>query len=303
MDQVVDIAEDGRHLSRYRGFLQVTENGSEVGKVPLDQIAAVIVHGHGTTWSTSLLVELANRGVAVVLCDKRHAPRGVLMPIEGHHTQGARMRAQWEATRPLMKRAWKQVVVSKVRMQEHVLSHAGQPSARLRYLAGKVTSGDTTNVEAQAARYYWPLLMGSGFRRELDGDGCNGLLNYGYTILRSAASRAVVAAGLHPTIGIHHSNRGNAFALSDDIMEPFRPLVDCCVRNIAQDRGLDVDTHAKKALARLIAIDLPFEDSTTPLSLALVRLATSLGRSLESGELKLSLPATPGRILLSSLGR
>jgi len=225
------------------------------------------------------------------------------MPIEGHHTQGARMRAQWEAGRPIMKQAWKQIVVSKVRMQEQVLTYAGLPSARLKQLAGKVSSGDKSNVEAQAARFYWPLLMGSGFRRDLDGNGSNGLLNYGYTVLRSAASRAVVAAGLHPTIGIHHSNRGNAFALSDDIMEPFRPLVDCCVRNIAHDRGTTVDTIAKKSLAKLIAIDLPVEGSTTPLSLALVRLAASLGRSLESGELQLALPENPGPMFLASLGR
>lgn len=303
MDQVIDISEDGRHLSRDKGFLKVTEDGTEIGRVPLDQIAAVIVHGHGTTWTTSLLVELANRGVAVVLCDKRHAPRGVLMPIEGHHTQGARMRAQWEASRPLMKRAWKQIVVSKIRMQEQVLACAGLPSARLKQLAGKVTSGDSSNVEAQAARFYWPLLMGIDFRRDSDSSGSNSLLNYGYTILRSAASRAVVAAGLHPTIGIHHSNRGNAFALSDDIMEPFRPLVDCCVRNIVHDQGTEVNTNAKMALTRLIAVDLPVEDSTTPLSLALVRLAASLGRSLESGELQLALPTTPGPVFLSSLGR
>ena len=303
MDQIVDIAEDGRHLARFKGFLKVSIDGVEIGRTPLDQVAAVIVHGHGTTCSTSLLVELANRGVAVVLCDQRHAPRGVLMPIEGHHTQGARMKSQWEASRPFMKQAWKHIVVSKIRMQEQVLEYVGQPSARLRQLSGKVTSGDTSNVEAQAARYYWPLLMGPEFRRDVQGGGSNSLLNYGYTILRSAASRAIVAAGLHPTIGIHHSNRGNAFALSDDIMEPFRPLVDCCVRNIVHDRGADVDSTAKKALAKLIALDLPFEESSTPLALALVKFAASLGRSFETRELQLTLPAAPGPIFLSSLGR
>ncbi len=303
MDQIIDIAGDGRHLARFKGFLKVSVDGDEVGRAPLDQIAAVIVHGHGTTCSASLLVELANRGVAVVLCDQRHAPRGVLMPIEGHHSQGARMRAQWEASRPFMKQAWKQIVVSKIRMQEQVLEYVGQPSARLKQLSGKVTSGDTKNVEAQAARYYWPLLMGMDFKRELQGGGGNSLLNYGYTILRSAASRAIVAAGLHPTIGIHHSNRGNAFALSDDIMEPFRPLVDCCVRNVVHDRGTEVDSVAKKALAKLIALDLPLGDSSTPLALALVRLAASLARSFETQELQLTLPAAPGPIFLSSLGR
>ena len=303
MDQIIDIAEDGRHLSRYRGFLKVSEAGKEVGRTPLDQIVSVIVHGHGTTWTTALLVELANRGIPVVLCDRAHSPRSVLLPIEGHHTQGARMKAQWETGKPLMKQAWKQIVECKVRMQEQILASFGKPSARLKHLSRRVTSGDTTNVEAQAARYYWPLLMGEDFRRDSNGEGVNSLLNYGYTILRSATSRAIVAAGLHPTMGIHHSNRGNAFALSDDLMEPFRPLVDCCVRNISDDKGCQMDSEAKKALARLISSDLPMEESTTPVSLALIRLAASLARSFESRKLKLALPGCPGPLFLASLGR
>ena len=110
MDQIIDIATDGRHLSRDRGFLKVSEDGVEIGRTPLDQIAGVVVHAHGTTWSSSLLVELAERGAPVVLCAANHAPKSVLMPLEGHHTQGARMRAQWRAKTPLTKQAWKQVV-------------------------------------------------------------------------------------------------------------------------------------------------------------------------------------------------
>ena len=102
LDQIIDIATEGRHLSRYRGFLKVSEDGTEIGRTPLDQIAAVIVHAHGTTWSTSLLTELAERGAPVVLCSSNHHPRSVLLPIEGHHAQGARMRAQWRAKRPFI---------------------------------------------------------------------------------------------------------------------------------------------------------------------------------------------------------
>ena len=302
MDQIIDIATDGRHLSRDRGFLKVSENGAEVGRTPLDQIAAVIVHAHGTTWSTSLLTELADRGAPVVLCGANHMPRSVLLPLEGHHAQGARLRAQWQAKAPLMKRAWKQVVVAKVRMQAQVLAATGQPNARLNQLARQVTSGDRTNIEAQAARYYWPLVMGEEFRRDTKGAGPNALLNYGYTVLRSATARSVVAAGLHPTIGLHHSNRGNAFALADDLMEPFRPLVDCAVRNITRQSGEMVDAPAKQALAHLIAADLPLGESVTPVSVALVKLATSLGQSFENGILTLALPDPPDLLSLSGLG-
>lgn len=303
LDQIIDIATDGRHLSRDRGFLKVSENGAEIGRTPLDQIAGVIVHAHGTTWSSSLLVELAERGAPVVLCAANHAPKSVLMPLEGHHIQGARMRAQWQAKTPLIKQAWKQVVAAKVRMQAAALTAIGEPSAPLEMMIRKITSGDTTNIEAQAARYYWPRMMGPDFRRDSSAAQENAMLNYGYTVLRAATARSVVAAGLHPTIGLFHSNRGNAFALADDLMEPFRPLVDCTVRAIVASRGATVDTKAKQALAGLIAIDLPFGGNITPVSVALMKLATSLGQSFEAQRLKLALPEPPDPLELAGLGK
>ena len=293
MDQIIDIATDGRHLSRERGFLKVTENGTEIGRTPLDQIAAVIVHAHGTTWSASLLTELAERGAPVVLCAANHAPKSVLLPLEGHHAQGARMRAQWQAKTPFIKQAWKKVVTVKVKMQAAALAAIGEAPAPLTMMVRKITSGDTSNIEAQAARYYWPRMMGPNFRRNVGNADENALLNYGYTVLRAATARAVVASGLHPTIGLFHSNRSNAFALADDLMEPFRPLVDCKVRSIVRRRGTKVDTEAKQALARLIATDLPLGSGVTPVSVALMKLATSLGQSFETGKLRLVLPQSP----------
>lgn len=303
MDQIIDIATDGRHLSRDRGFLKVEEDGQEVGRVPFDQIAAVIIHAHGITWTNSLLVELAERGALVVLCAANHQPRAVLWPLEGHHAQGGRMRAQWQAKAPMMKQAWKQVVVAKVQMQAETLAAFGHPPARLHQMIRQIKSGDPTNIEAQAARHYWPRLMGREFRRDATAFDVNALLNYGYTVLRAVTSRAVVAAGLHPTIGLHHSNRGNAFALADDLMEPFRPLVDATVWNIARAHGPDVSPTAKQALTRLIALDLPLGDVVSPVSVALSRLATSLALSFESGNLDLVLPAPPDALVLAGLGK
>lgn len=302
MDQIIDIATDGRHLSRDRGFLKVSEGRTEIGRTPLDQIAGVIVHAHGTTWSNSLLTELAQRGVPVVLCAANHVPKSVLMPLDGHHAQGARMRAQWQAKTPLLKQAWKQVVTTKVLMQAAALDAIGEPDAPLRMMVRKITSGDTTNIEAQAARYYWPRMMGPDFRRDTGAEDENAPLNYGYTVLRAATARAVVAAGLHPTIALFHSNRSNAFALADDLMEPFRPLVDLAVRTIVTRSGPQVDTGVKQALARLIATDLPLGEGVTPVSVALMKLATSLGQSFEAGKLSLALPAPPDRLTLAGLG-
>ncbi|WP_224815966.1 type II CRISPR-associated endonuclease Cas1 [Hasllibacter sp. MH4015] len=302
MDQIVDITTDGRHLSRERGFLKVSDGAEEIGRIPLDQIAGVIVHAHGTTWSTSLLTELADRGAPVVLCGSNHAPRSVLLPLEGHHAQGARLRAQWQAKAPLMKQAWKQIVICKIAMQAAALEAVGEAHAPVAILKRKVTSGDATGVEAQAARHYWPRMMGEDFRRDRTAPDLNALLNYGYTVLRAATARAVVAAGLHPTIGLHHSNRGNAFALADDLMEPFRPLVDCCVRSLSARNGPQVDTEAKQTLAQLIALDLPLGDGLTPVSVALGKLAISLGQSFEAGTLNLALPAPPDALTLAGLG-
>jgi CRISPR-associated protein Cas1 len=303
LDQIVDISQDGRHLSRDRGFLRVEENGQTIGRVPLDQIAAVIVHAHGVTWSNSILVELAERGTPVVLCGANHQPRALLLPIEGHHAQGARMRAQWTTPEPLRKQAWKRVVIAKIKMQAAALSAIGQTGAPLDFIARNVQSGDNTNAEAQAARLYWPMLLGRDFRRDPSRSDVNGLLNYGYTVLRAATARAVAAAGLHPTIGIFHSNRNNAFALADDLMEPFRPLVDLTARAILAQSGPDVTPCAKQAFARLIALDLPLTGETSPVSVALVRLVTSLAQSFETRKLALALPVPPDANILAGLGQ
>lgn len=303
MDQIIDISQEGRHLSRDRGFMKVESGGETLGRVPLDQICAVIVHSHGITWSNSLLVELADRGAPVVLCAANHQPRAVICPLAGHHMQNARMRAQWDAPLPLVKQAWKQIVIAKIRMQAAALAAIGQPPAPLEYLARGVQSGDSGNAEAQAARLYWPMMMGQDFRRDTGLPDINALLNYGYTVLRAATARSVVAAGLHPTIGLFHSNRSNAFALADDLMEPFRPLVDLTARAIAGAAGPEVTSDAKRRMADLIAFDLPLAGETSPLSVVLSRLAVSLAQSFEAKRLSLALPEPPAPLVLSGLGR
>ena len=303
MDQIIDIATDGRHLSRDRGFLKLSQESAEIGRTPLDQVTGVIVHAHGTTWSTALLTALADHGAPVVLCGSNHVPHSILLPLEGNHAQGGRIRAQWQATVPMLKQAWKLIVVAKIKMQAAALESIGEAPTTLSMMARRVASGDSRNVEAQAARYYWPLMMGRQFRRNIDSKDVNSLLNYGYTILRTATVRAVVAAGLHPSIGLHHSNQSNAFALAYDLMEPFRPLVDCTARSIAHSRGSDVDNEAKTSLARLIATDVPLGESITPVSLALMKLASSLGQSFENRELALKLPEPPNALTLANLGQ
>jgi CRISP-associated protein Cas1 len=296
MDRIVDIATDGRHLSVYRGFMVVEEDRREVGRIALDDIHAVIVHAHGTTWSANLVTALAERGAPIVFCGSNHAPVAVTLPIEGHHAQNARFRAQWGASTPLMKQLWRRIVAAKIVMQGSLLAARGVDGANaFPLIAGRVKSGDSENLEAQAARRYWPLLMGPDFRRDRGIPGANALLNYGYAVMRATVARAVVAAGLHPTMGIAHANRGNAMALADDLIEPFRPIVDAIVMVLISKGISELDPVSKRHFARLIAFDLRIGGETSPVSMAAVRLAQSLARAFEIGRPALEIfdPPTP----------
>jgi CRISPR-associated protein Cas1 len=290
-------------LSAYRGFLIVKLDGQEQGRIALDDICAVIVHAHGVTWTTSLAVELARRGAIIVLCAANHAPVALISPIDGHHAQAAKMRAQWDAPRPLMKQLWRQIVVAKIEMQASLLSAHGRPEGNaLAMMARRVRSGDADNLEAQAARRYWPALMGPNFRRDQDADGANALLNYGYTVMRSCVARSIIAAGLHPTIGLHHHNRLNGFALADDLVEPFRPLVDNLVQRMV-DEGLDsVTSEAKLRLARLIGHDVRIGGNISPVSVASQRMAQSLARSFEDRKQVLTLFEPPDPLSWAGFG-
>lgn len=169
-------------------------------------------------------------------------------------------------------------------------SAVGAEAGGFRLLARKVRPGDPDNVEAEAARRYWQLLFGRDFRRDPDGAAPNGLLNYGYAVLRAATARAVMAAGLHPSFGLKHSNRGNAMLLVDDLMEPFRPLVDREVHRLAAEGRSDVTPETKAALARVAIVDLAAEDGLSPLFLCLERLAGSLAKAFAGDGERLALP-------------
>lgn len=291
--RVVEIETDGRHLAIHRGFLLVSENGTEIGKVPLDDIAAVIANAHGVTYTNNALVGLSSRGVPIVLCGANHMPAAIVWPVDAHHVQTGRMNDQIAASLPLKKRLWAQLVRAKILAQAATLSAVGAPNSGFFLLSRKVRSGDPDNVEAEAARRYWPLLLGAEFRRDKDGDGVNGLLNYGYAVLRAGVARAVMAAGLHPSFGLMHSNRSNPMVLIDDLMEPFRPIVDREVCRLVRDGANEVDRDTKAALARVMVLDLPTNLGLSPLMVCAERLARSLTKAYAGEDAKLDLPLPP----------
>ena len=303
MERIVDISTDGLHLAIHRGFLTVSSSSEERGRIALDDIGALIVHAHGTTWSKHVFDRMAERSVPVVLCAANHAPVSIVWPLQGHHAQGARLRAQIDASRPLQKQLWQKIVAAKIRMQGHILAAKGAEAGAFDMLARKVRSGDPDNLEAQAVRRYWKALFGPDFYRDQDAGGTNALLNYGYTVLRAVVSRAICASGLHPTVGIFHSNRANAFALADDLMEPYRPLVDQLVVNLAAASVNEVTSGAKKALASIATFDLRTEIGVSPLSVQITRFVHSIAVSFESGQARIDLPAPPSPLELAGLGK
>ena len=291
--RIVEIADDRRHLFMNRGFMVVRDTEGErkeLGQIPLDDIAAVIANAHGISYTNNLLVALAERGVPFVLCGPNHNAVGMLLTLDGHHVQAKRIEAQIAASAPTVKRLWAAVVKAKLQQQAAALEAAGAPTAPLTALVAKVRSGDPDNIEAQGARRYWSLLFGPDFRRDQDGGGLNGMLNYGYTILRSATARAVVAAGLHPSIGLHHSNDANAMRLVDDLMEPFRPVVDLKVWQLRHAGEDDVTPDSKRALVRVLYDDMQTNVGVTPVMVCMQRLATSLAQVFLEDRTKLDLP-------------
>ena len=296
--RIVEVADDRRHLSMHRGFMVVQDTEGErkeLGQIPLDDIAAVIANAHGLSYTNNLLVALAARGAPFVLCAANHNAVGMLLPIEGNFEQAKRIEAQIAASLPTHKRLWAAVVRSKLEQQAAALEAMGAATAPLTALIGKVKSGEPENVEAQGARRYWGLLFGEAFRRDQDGGGINGLLNYGYTVLRATVARAVIAAGLHPSIGLHHSHDNNAMRLVDDLLEPFRPVFDLKVWQLRRNGEDQVTPQTKRALVRTLYDDMQTAAGATPVLVCAQKLATSLAQIYlgERDKLDLPLPGLP----------
>jgi CRISPR-associated protein Cas1 len=290
LGRILEVAEEGRHLSKDRGFLVVQAGRQEAGRVPLDDLTAVMATARGTSVSVALLAALAERGVPFIVPGSNFAPAALLWPVEGHHNVSRRMAAQIDRTRSLERRLWAQIVAAKIRRQGWALHRAGAPSGAFARLARLVKPGDAENMEAQAARRYWPLLMGAAFRRDQGAAGANALLNYGYAVLRAGVARAICAAGLHPGLGIFHRHPENPMPLVDDVMEPFRPVVDDAVRLLLADGIEEVTVPAKRRLVALLWRDETTVAGISPLGTAILRSAQSLAESYLSGAAMLEFP-------------
>ncbi len=185
------------------------------------------------------------------------------------------------------KRLWQQTIKQKLTNQASVLAHYGKNAQPVSYLVDKVLSGDTSNVEALGAKRYWSRLFGKEFTRERFGLAPNPALNYGYAILRASVARALSGSGLLPTLGIHHKNKYNSYCLADDIMEPYRPLVDAVVYEMHQS-GMntgELGKEEKSTLLKILSADIFINKNTSPLMVGLSQTTASLSRCF-AGEVK-----------------
>lgn len=270
-------------LSLADGQVVITQDDGEV-RIPLEDLAWIVLDSLQSTLTGTLLSACMSAGVALIATDETHTPSGIVLPFHRHFRQGEIAQRQAAMGAPLKKRLWQKIVRAKIENQAAALHAASRGGAQtLREMVRQVGSGDPSNVEARAARYYWAQLWPE-FRREDDGDKRNKLLNYGYAVARSGVARALVAAGLLPAFGLNHASATNAFNLADDIVEPFRPFVDFLAWK-ATDEGRpsrdDLSIDDRRAMAAVLLAEARTAAEAMTLLVAAERTAESLVRAIE----------------------
>ena len=259
---------------------------------PIEDIGVVVLDNQRITITTGAIEALLENNCAIITCDHRSMPVGLMLPLSGNTTQSERFRDQINASLPLKKQLWQQTIQAKINNQASVLSSCiSSEVGCLRAWARDVRSGDPDNFEGRAAAYYWRNLFGmhiEDFTRDREGVPPNNALNYGYAILRAIVARALVSSGMLPTLGIHHHNRYNAYCLADDIMEPYRPYVDEYVYQLIQKHGLPPEELPKAWKAELLLIptlDVVIGGKKSPLMVGVSQTTASLYKCF-SGEMR-----------------
>lgn len=274
------------------------KRNAEVTK-PIEDIGIVVLDNRRITITQGLLEALLENNCAVITCDTRSLPVGMMLPLCGNTVQSERFRCQIDASIPLKKQLWQQTIKAKICNQAAVLKSCCDMEAKtmLRW-ADDVRSGDPDNIEGRAAAFYWKNIFNGiegidSFTRDRKGVPPNNLLNYGYAILRAVVARALVSSGLLPTLGIHHHNRYNAYCLADDIMEPFRPYIDCFVHKIVTEKGVEALELTKDTKAQLLSIpvmDVVIGGKRSPLMVGVSQTTASLFRCFNGEARKIAYP-------------
>jgi CRISPR-associated protein Cas1 len=264
--------------------------------IPIEDIGFLVLDHPEIYLSIPAMNQLIENNTSVIVCGKNHLPNGLFMNLNSHHIQQEIFRNQIEASAPLKKQLWQQTIIEKIKNQGQLLEKITKTSNSFEFLARKVLSGDSSNMEGVAAQNYWkdfpiPNSEKNGLKRERFGDYPNSFLNYGYAILRAATARALSGSGLLNTLGIHHKSKYNAFALADDIMEPFRPIVDEKVFEIMQHYDEEeLNTAIKAELLQILTRTVYFKEEKSPLMVALQKTASSLQHCFTGDRKKIKYP-------------
>lgn len=272
------------YLSLKDKQLNVKIKDDEIKTIPIEDVGYVVLDNRQITITQGAMAELLENNCAVVTCDSKHLPTGMMLPLAGNSVQSERFQAQIEASQPLKKQLWQQTVQQKILNQAKVLQiKNGLDAKNMLAWAGSVRSGDSDNREAVAAAYYWKEMFPDipGFVREREGVPPNNMLNYGYAILRTIVARSLVCSGLLPTLGIFHHNRYNAYCLADDIMEPYRPIVDKLIIDIVDEIGRypeNLDKDVKVKLLQIPVLDTFIDGVRSPLMNAVATTTASLAK-------------------------
>lgn len=282
-ERVLDFSDERAFLRVRHGQLVIQREGKPDISTPIAEVAIMLLATSRVSCTQSVLAEIMESGGVVLVCDRSMMPIGMMVPLSAHHASTQRLRAQIDAGLPRKKRIWQQIVVAKILAQAGNLRNRTGDDHGLVAMAGRVRSGDPDNLESQAAQRYWPRLFGDlDFRRRRDAPDQNRLLNYGYAVLRAAVARAICASGLHPSIGVHHHGRSNPYCLADDLMEPWRAMIDSEVAEIAGEWGADVllDATVKSRLIGVLHQRLDDADGSRTVLAWIARSASSLADSL-----------------------
>jgi len=273
-------------------YLQlIIKNETREASIPIEDIGFIVLDHPEIYISLPAMNLLVTNNSSIVICNQSHLPNGMFLNLNSHHIQHEIFKNQIEASQPLKKQLWQQTIKEKIKNQGLLLQKVTKSKNKFEFLANKVMSGDSTNMEAVAANFYWKSFFEHDFKRERFGDYPNNFLNYGYAILRAATARALSGSGLLNTLGIHHKSKYNAFALADDIMEPFRPLVDEAVHHIMQNYDeQELNTEIKATLLNVLTRTVYFKNEKSPLMVALQKTASSLQQCYTGKRKKIKYP-------------
>jgi CRISPR-associated protein Cas1 len=293
MWKILDISGDGYHLCVKNNNFSAVKDNQEKLHCLFDDINIIILYGNNITITNSCIQKCLEHKVPIIFCDKTYMPAGMLLSFWTTNIYGQRLQLQINSSKPKIKQAWQQIITSKLNNQAEVLKIFGIDKAAetIFAMAKQVRSGDASFKEGIGAKIYFENLFFNFYRSSNGRDFINSALNYGYAIVRSSMARAVVSAGLNPAIGIFHSKNHNPFCLIDDLMEPFRPIIDFMVKSKLEPfkQEKDLTPQTKKYIASVIESNLYFEDGAFNFTAGIQRYVQSYVYFLIQEE-KINLP-------------